>query len=626
MRRFVLTMFVCFSVAGFVFGQQTFRVTSPSVIAYLEYLPADYHSNSDKYPVVIFLHGIGERGTNTTDTTLLKQSIGTVTRNGPPLHVKNGTQFPFILISPQLKSNYGDWPSAYVMEVIEHCKTYLRIDEKRIYLTGLSLGGGGTWWTAQDFPKTFAAIAPVCGSRNSVTKACYIAAENIPVWAFHGTEDGVVAMTKSLNMVNAINACLPIPNPLAKLTLYPGIGHDSWTNAYQPNHSVHNPNVYEWMLSYTNTRNTGNSLPVANAGADITVNTSSVTLSGSASDEDGSIASYSWTKVSGAAIAMTNSAAPALELTGLPVGEYIFRLKVTDNSGNTDSDYVRIKVQSNTAPVVNAGADVDITLPVNTTSLAAIASDTDGTIANYSWEKISGGTATLSVSGQTLTVSDLSDGSYVFKVTVTDNSGATTSDEVTVVVKAPELDAARPALVVSAGTDKIVKLPTTSATLLSTVSGSDGSPLTYRWSQLSGAACTMLYTTTSKMLVKYLASGVYSFRITVTDSYGSSVSDDIVVTVDAPPVVNAGADITVALPTNQLTLTGSATDADGTIVKYRWSKYSGPNVTVSGSSTPTVTLNGLVAGTYVFKLTVTDNIGVTGIDYVTVIVQAGTSL
>ncbi|NJM24658.1 MAG: hypothetical protein HC859_03165 [Bacteroidia bacterium] len=140
------------SIYSNTYSQQTFKTTNESVIGYLEYLPPDYNSNPAMYPIVIFLHGIGERGTNTTNPAVLESSITTVTRNGPPLHVKQGTEFPFILISPQLKDNYGDWPSWYVMEVLNHVKTYLRVDESRIYLTGLSLGGGGTWWTAQDYP------------------------------------------------------------------------------------------------------------------------------------------------------------------------------------------------------------------------------------------------------------------------------------------------------------------------------------------------------------------------------------------------------------------------------------------------------------------------------------------
>src|SRR3954468_502271 len=99
-------------------AQQIFRTTPASVIAYLEYVPQDYNTNSDKYPIVFFLHGIGERGTNTTDLATLQTSVQTVAKHGPPMYVKNGTQFPFILISPQLKSNYGEWTTSYLMEVI----------------------------------------------------------------------------------------------------------------------------------------------------------------------------------------------------------------------------------------------------------------------------------------------------------------------------------------------------------------------------------------------------------------------------------------------------------------------------------------------------------------------------
>lgn len=146
MKRFYFTFLpLIFLLSINLFGQNTFRTTSTSVIGYLEYVPKDYSQNSDKYPIVIFLHGIGERGVNSVDVNAIKQDIGLVERNGPPKFVKAGTQFPFILISPQLKSNYGGWPAAYIMEVLEYCRTYLRIDERRIYLTGLSLGGSGTW-------------------------------------------------------------------------------------------------------------------------------------------------------------------------------------------------------------------------------------------------------------------------------------------------------------------------------------------------------------------------------------------------------------------------------------------------------------------------------------------------
>ena len=142
-------------------AQLSFRTTSPSTIAYYESVPSDYNSNSNKYPVVIFLHGIGERGPNTTDKNVLDDHIYKVAKLGPPKFVKSGTKFPFILIAPQLKNNYGTWPNSYVLEVINHVKKYLRIDEKRIVITGLSLGGGGTWTMAQDYPKLFAAAVQI---------------------------------------------------------------------------------------------------------------------------------------------------------------------------------------------------------------------------------------------------------------------------------------------------------------------------------------------------------------------------------------------------------------------------------------------------------------------------------
>jgi predicted peptidase len=345
MRRLKLTVLILtMLVSSSTFAQLTFKTTSPSVIAYYESLPADYNTNSNKYPVVIFLHGIGEKGPNTTDLATLQANIYKVAKLGPPMYVKNGTKFPFILIAPQLKNNYALWTSAYVMEVIKYVKTYLRIDEKRIYLTGLSMGGGGTWTTVQDNAKLFAAVAPVCGGYNTPSKAINIANEDVPVWAFHGDKDTVVPMSKTVNMVNAINAYHP--SPLAKLTIYAGVAHDAWKYAYKPDHTVHNPNVYEWLLTHTNTVNGGNKIPAANAGADQskTYGTSSIVLYGSGTDTDGSVSSYTWAKISGPSVTMTGATTKNLTLSKLAKGVYVFHLKVTDNSGNTDSDYVKVTI------------------------------------------------------------------------------------------------------------------------------------------------------------------------------------------------------------------------------------------------------------------------------------------
>ncbi|HEY0744636.1 MAG TPA: prolyl oligopeptidase family serine peptidase [Chryseosolibacter sp.] len=352
MKRLKSFLFFALTLTAVSFGkvsaQQIFKTTAASTIAYYEYLPADYNANSNKYPIVIFLHGIGERGPNTTDIQVLKDNIYKVAKLGPPLHVKNGTKFPFILISPQLKNNYGTWPSGYVMEVLNYVKTYLRVDEKKIYITGLSLGGGGTWVTIQDYPELFAAALPVCGGYNSTSKAYKIAGENLPVWASHGSIDDVVPMSRTVNMVNAINASTPKPSPLAKLTIYTGVKHNAWSYAYRTDHSLHTPNVYEWLMSFTNSTNKGNKIPIASAGVDQTKYLSQTTtssISGSATDTDGTISTYEWTKQSGPSATLSGTATKTLKVSSLKKGVYVFRLKVKDNSGNSDSDYVKIFVK-----------------------------------------------------------------------------------------------------------------------------------------------------------------------------------------------------------------------------------------------------------------------------------------
>lgn len=532
----LLLVLIAFSFAP-VFGQQTFKVTTKSVIGYLEYVPPGYNNNSNKYPIVIHLHGIGEKGPTSTDISVLDDGVSKLVKLGPPKFVQSGTDFPFILISPQLKSSYGMWTSSYVKEVIDHVKTYLRVDEKRIYLTGLSLGGGGAWYTAQDFPQLFAAIAPVCGGYNTPSKAGAIANEDLPVWAFHGDKDSVVPMSKSVNMVNAINAYSP--SPRAKLTIYPGVAHNAWDYAYKPDHTVHNPNVYEWMLSYTNTKNGSNTLPTANAGADKTAG-SSVTLSGSGSDNNGSISSYAWTQSSGPSKAtLSNASTRTATASGLKTGTYIFRLRVTDNGGDSDSDYIKVTVGSgsgtsddpvdptpttNAAPVANAGADKLITLPTSSTYLYGNGTDSDGTIASYLWTKVSGPYAILgNKTTKTLKAYGLTKGTYVFRLTVKDNDGATRSDDVTLTVNAPP--------VANAGANKTVYLPTSSTTIYGNGTDADGTIASYQWTKVSGPSTTLSGSNTKTLKASALKAGSYKFRLTVKDNKGASKSDDMYLTV-----------------------------------------------------------------------------------------------
>lgn len=689
-------------VSSFIFQSTNARAQNqvsketPGGTWYYEYIPADYNSNSDDYPIMFFFHGLGERGNTEGDLTK-------VAKNGPPLHVKNGHEFPFILISPQLKTNLGNWPPNYMDEVVEHVlNSGLRIDLDRIYITGLSLGGGGAWFYAHSFPEKIAAVAPVCGSRNNINKACNIAAENIPIWAFHGDADGVVPVNRTLNMVDAINACTPAISPEPIVTIYEGVGHNSWSRAYRTDNSLHTPNIYEWFMQQsrasisvdageditvnlpTNSAsitgsasssvaistylwekvsgpsatlsnvstatlsvsdavagvylfrltatdadgNSGsdqmqltvvdsNSPPTANAGSNqqIQLPTNSTTISGTGTDSDGSIVSYSWVKISGGAVTLNDTDKANLNLSGLEAGIYLFELTVEDDDNATDSDEMQLEVldEENLNPVANAGADIQIQLPTNSTNLIGSGTDDDGSITDYLWEKTSGPSVTLTnAANSTATASNLLSGIYTFRLTVTDEDGATDSDLLNVTV----IEANQVPTVSVDQTEQSITLPTNTVNIQATASDSDGSIASYLWEIVSeDGASTLSNSNTATLTVSDLdVPGQYIYSITVTDNEGASNSAEAIVNVNDEkvnqlPNVNAGPDQFIVLPTNQVVLNGTASDPDGTIVSYAWIKVSGASATLSGQDTKTLTASDLVEGNYRFRLTVTDNDG-----------------
>jgi hypothetical protein len=184
-----------------------------------------------------------------------------------------------------------------------------------------------------------------------------------------------------------------------------------------------------------------NQAPAANAGSDqsITLPTNSVSLTGSGTDSDGTIASYAWTKSSGGAATITTPNAQNTSVTGLVQGTYVFQLQVTDDDGATGTDTVTVIVNpaANVPPTANAGANQTITLPTNQVSLSGSAStDSDGTITTYLWNKVSGpsGDVINTPNSVNTTVTFTTIGTYIFRLTVTDNSGASATDDVQVVV------------------------------------------------------------------------------------------------------------------------------------------------------------------------------------------------
>lgn len=196
--------------------------------SYLLSKPEGYETDAKKkWPLVIFLHGSGERG---NDLELLK-------KHGPPKLIAAGQKFPAVIASLQCKP--GDlWNPHGVKAVTDHLIKTGRIDTSRVYLTGLSMGGFGTWETAFEYPDTYAAIAPICGGAG----VRWVTAERIkhlPAWIFHGDKDGAVPVENSQKIFDALKKI----NAPVKLTLYPGVAHDSWTQTYD------NPEFWDWLFA-----------------------------------------------------------------------------------------------------------------------------------------------------------------------------------------------------------------------------------------------------------------------------------------------------------------------------------------------------------------------------------------
>jgi hypothetical protein len=376
------------------------------------------------------------------------------------------------------------------------------------------------------------------------------------------------------------------------------------------------------MLSKVNVTNANNKIPTANAGADKTVTGSSITISGSGTDSDGSITGYSWQKISGPGATLSSITSPTLKVTSLVSGTYVFRLQVKDSRGDTDSDYVKVTVQSgtgtNAAPVVNAGADKTITLPANSISIIGSANDADGSISSYRWSKVSGGAVTLSgTASPTLKASGLVAGSYVFRLTVKDNGGAVKSDDMKLVVKS-STTTTNVAPVVSAGPNRLIALPVSYVTLFGSASDKDGKIASIKWTKVSGGTCAFSSTTALRPTIRQFAPGTYVFRITVTDNKGAVKSDDVTMKFSYPPVVNAGSDKSISVSLNSLVLGGTASDKDGQVKRYSWSKYSGPAVMLTNKDTQKVTLSRFSKGTYVLRLAVWDDAGLQSSDLITV--------
>lgn len=208
--------------------EQTLPVSDGGSIPYLLYLPEGYTTNGDPVPMIYFLHGRGESN----------GPLSIVAKWGPPRRLHAGESMKYLVVSPQCppESRWSsDEQQKRLLELLAHVTESYNVDKDRIYLTGLSMGGYGTWRLAADHPGMFAAAAPVCGAGDP-SKAAVL--RNLPIWAWHGTEDTAVPFERSVEMVEAIRR---EGGTKVRFTSLEHIGHASWQAAYQSSA------LYEWF-------------------------------------------------------------------------------------------------------------------------------------------------------------------------------------------------------------------------------------------------------------------------------------------------------------------------------------------------------------------------------------------
>jgi predicted peptidase len=219
---------------------------SDVTIRYMLFVPTSYRPDGPKLPLMLFLHGFGECSND---------DLSRVKIHGPAKIVENQPDFPFVLISPQCPPPTSEdatkpltppelntliqraWKADQLIQLIDHVANQLNVDNDRVYVTGLSMGGYGTWRLAATYPERFAAAVPICGGGEPKKMAKPLS--KLPIWAFHGAKDTVVLPSESQNMVNAIRR----ENGNLLFTMYPNADHNSWAPTYD------DPKIYDWLLA-----------------------------------------------------------------------------------------------------------------------------------------------------------------------------------------------------------------------------------------------------------------------------------------------------------------------------------------------------------------------------------------
>jgi len=326
-----------------LFAQQE-AYESPAGTKFLLYTPPGYSSGTSTFPLLLSLHSRGEVGDDLTELT----SKNPEEMPSRLIYLNRWPQdLPFIVLTPQLRPEEGDpdpkwgpqWPAEYIDEVVRYVIANFRVDLGRIYVTGMSKGGIGTWTYASAYPDKVAAIIPISG-RSDLTKAC--AVKNIPTWVFHGDGDELVTPEYSIDMVNAIKACQPPGVYKPHLNILHARNHNGWNEVYNGSSGYR---IYEWLLKFSK-GDTSNKNPYVNAGPDLRIKLRNDPLHiiGDFFDSDGEITNVIWKQTGGTPLTLSNTGSELLNLSGLTTGLYEFELTVTDDKGGQSSDKVALEI------------------------------------------------------------------------------------------------------------------------------------------------------------------------------------------------------------------------------------------------------------------------------------------
>ena len=377
-------------------AQQTARPLGSTTAPYgfYEYLPFGYDSAdlAKRWPVVIFLHGQNELGNGTYE-------LAKVLNAGVPYNIHHGTHYPFIAISPQSPPNW--WQSGTIDQMVEYVKANYRIDEDRLYVTGLSMGGGGTWSYARLRPGKLAAIMPICGADTGYYGPALV---NVPTWAFHSWGDFKVSANNTVQWGNHIagarsgepptdmianypggnlsysgppgpyntsnldrtanydlvtknwiwkDGAVNVPGSHPVVTLFRDTAHNSWGRAYG------NKKAWEWLLGQTRF-GASNKAPVVQItapGSNITLDDpASITIKATVTDIDSAVDLVEFF-VGHVKLGEDNVAPHEFVWSDVPDGVHWITVKATDALGAVSAAVVKITViSSNVELIVPAGA------------------------------------------------------------------------------------------------------------------------------------------------------------------------------------------------------------------------------------------------------------------------------